>query len=83
MYLFQKLPSCENTGCPLLLTRNFWIEVDSKTCEFLFLCWSPSQTNDDIEKFTDNLEITADILAESNSYFWNYETSIQNLKSGA
>ena len=46
---------------------SFELQVGSKICEFISLYRSPSQTSDDVEKFTDNCELTLDTLAESNS----------------
>ena len=46
---------------------SFELQVGSKIYKFVFLYLSLSQTSDDFEKFTDNLELTLNILAESSS----------------
>ena len=46
---------------------SFELQVGSKIYKFVFLYLSLSQTSDDFEKFTDNFELTLDILAESSS----------------
>ena len=46
---------------------SFELQVGSKICKCVSLYRSPSQTSDDFEKFTDNVELTLENLAESNS----------------
>ena len=46
---------------------SFELQVGLKTCKFISFYGSPGQTSDGFEKFTDNLGLTLDILAESNS----------------
>ena len=52
----------------------------SKICKFVSLYWSPSETSDDFEKFTDNLELTLGNVAESNSD-WIVVLGDLNIKS--
>ena len=67
MYLFQKFPSTENAKYYLQDSISFELQVGPKTCKFSSFYGSPGQTSDGFEKFTDNLGLTLDILAESNS----------------
>ena len=47
---------------------SFELQVGSKISKFVSLYGSPSQTSDDIQKVTDNFELTLDTLAKCNSY---------------
>ena len=46
----------------LLLQKciNFEIKIADKTCNFISLCRSPSQSKDEVESFADNLELDLD-----------------------
>ena len=41
---------------------NFELNIGGKICNFISLCRSPSQTQEEFEKFTDNLELKLETL---------------------
>ena len=47
---------------------NFKLNVRGKICNFTSLCKSPSQTQDEFEKFIDNLELNLKTLCQSNPF---------------
>ena len=47
---------------------NFEIKIADKTCNFISLYRSPSQSKDEFESFADNLELNLDSLALRNPY---------------
>ena len=47
---------------------NFEIKVADKTCNFISLYRSPSQSKDEFESFADNLELNLDSVALRNPY---------------
>ena len=44
------------------------LKVGDKTCNFVVLYRSPSQSQDEFETFSDNFEMTLDILAQKNPF---------------
>ena len=44
------------------------LTVGDKTCNFVVLYRSPSQSQDEVETFSDNFEMTLDILAQKNPF---------------
>ena len=44
------------------------LTVGDKTCNFVVLYRSPSQSQDEFETFSDNFEMTLDILAQKNPF---------------
>ena len=44
------------------------LTVGDKTCNFVVLYKSPSQSQDEFETFSDNFEMTLDILAQKNPF---------------
>ena len=47
---------------------NFEIKIADKTCNFISLYRSPSQSKDEFESFADNLELNLDSIALRNPY---------------
>ena len=47
---------------------NFGIKIADKTCNFISLYRSPSQSKDEFESFADNLELNLDSFALRNPY---------------
>ena len=47
---------------------NFEIKIADKTCNFISLYRSPSQSKDEFESFADNLELNLDSIAHKNPY---------------
>ena len=47
---------------------NFEIEIGGKLCRILCLCRSPNQTRDIFETFTDNFELTLDLIINKNPF---------------
>ena len=47
---------------------NFEIKIADKTCNFISLYRSPSQSKDEFESFPDNLEFNLDPIALRNLY---------------
>ena len=47
---------------------DFEIKVENKLCKFIVLYPSPSQSQDTLESFIDNLELNTDAIAAKNSY---------------
>ena len=47
---------------------NFELIIGGKICNFISLYRSPSQTQDEFEKFIDNLELNLDILCQNNPF---------------
>ena len=43
----------------------FELKIDEKLCNFISLCRSPSQTQDEFDKFTENLELNLDLAVQS------------------
>ena len=48
---------------------NFEFKVGDKLCHYISLYKSPSQTQDEFEKFSENLERNLDRLLQNNSFF--------------
>ena len=46
----------------------FELKIGDKNCNFLSLCRSPSQSQDDFETFTENLELNLENLVHRNSF---------------
>ena len=47
---------------------NFELNIGGKIYNFISLYRSPSQTQDEFEKFIDNLELNLDILCQNNPF---------------
>ena len=47
---------------------NSELNISAKICNFIYLYWSPSQTQDKFEKFTDNLELSLETLCQNNPF---------------
>ena len=47
---------------------NFELKIDNKSCNFIALYRSPSQSQDDFETFSDNFEMTLEPLAQKGSF---------------
>ena len=47
---------------------NFELNIGGKICNFISLYRSPSQTQDEFEKFIDNLELNLNILCQNNPF---------------
>ena len=47
---------------------NFELNIYGKTCNFISLYRSPSQTQDEFEKFIDNLELNLETLCQNNPF---------------
>ena len=47
---------------------NFKLNIGVKICNFISLYRSPSQTQDEFEKFIDNLKLNLDILCQNNPF---------------
>ena len=47
---------------------NFEIKIGDKLCNFVALYRSPSQTQDEFEKFSDNLELDLGTLSQKNPF---------------
>ena len=47
---------------------NFEIKIADKTCNFISLYRSPSQSKDEFESFADNLELNLDSIVHRNPY---------------
>ena len=47
---------------------NFELNIGGKICSFISLYRSPSQTQDEFEKFIDNLELNLEILCQNNPF---------------
>ena len=47
---------------------NFELRIGDKTCNFVVLCRSPSQSQDVFESFCENFERTLDNLAQNNPF---------------
>ena len=47
---------------------NFELKIGDKLCNFVALYRSPSQTQDEFEKFYDNLELNLGILSQKNPF---------------
>ena len=57
--------------------------VGDTTCNFVVLYRSPSQSQDEFETFSDNSEMTLDILAQKNPFLMtDIRDLTQNLKTG-
>ena len=48
---------------------NFELKIAEKTCNFISLYKSLSQSKDEFESFADNLELNLDLIALRNPYF--------------
>ena len=48
---------------------NFEINIGGKICNFISLYRSPTQTQDELEKFIDNLELNLETLCQNNPFF--------------
>ena len=48
--------------------NNFELNIVGKICSFISLYRSPSQTQDEFEKFIDNLELNSERLCQNNSF---------------
>ena len=46
----------------------FELKISGKLCNFISLCRSPSQTQDELETFTSNLEIYLDLAVRNNPH---------------
>ena len=47
---------------------NFKLDIGGKICNFISLYRSPSQTQDEFEKFIDNLEFNLETLGQNNPF---------------
>ena len=47
---------------------SFELQIVDKICNFVALCRSPSQSQDDFEIFADNFEMTLELLAQKNPF---------------
>ena len=47
---------------------NFELNIGGKICNFISLYRSPSQTQDEFEKFIDNLELNLETLCQNNPF---------------
>ena len=47
---------------------NFELNISGKTCNFISLNRSPSQTQDEFEKFIDNRELNLETLCQNNPF---------------
>ena len=47
---------------------NFELNIGGKICNFISLYRSPSQTQDEFEKFIDNLELNLETLCQNNTF---------------
>ena len=47
---------------------NFELNIGGKICDFISLCRSPSQTQDEFEKFIDTLELNLETLCQNNQF---------------
>ena len=47
---------------------NFELKIGDKLCKFVALYGSPSQTQDEFEKFSDNLELNLGTLSQKNPF---------------
>ena len=47
---------------------NFELKIGDKSCNFIALCRSPNQSQNDFETFSDNLEMTLETLAQKDSF---------------
>ena len=69
MYLFQNSLPLNVLDIQLLQKCiNFEIKIADKTCNFISLHRSPSQSKDEFESFADNLELNLDSVALRNPY---------------
>ena len=48
----------------------FELNIGDKTCNFLSLYRSPSQSQDDFESFTENLELNLENLVQMNAFLF-------------
>ena len=49
---------------------NFELKIGDKTCNFIVLCRSPSQSQDVFGNFCENFERTLDKIAQNNPFLW-------------
>ena len=47
---------------------SFELQIVDKICNFVALCRSPSQSQDDFEIFADNFEMTLELLVQKNTF---------------
>ena len=47
---------------------SFELQIVDKICNFVALCRSPNQSQDDFEIFADNFEMTLELLAQKNPF---------------
>ena len=67
MHLLQKLSALRVLSIQYLQECiNFELNSSGKICNFISLCRSPSQTQNEFEKFIDNLELNLETLCENN-----------------
>ena len=48
--------------------RRFELQIGEELCSFISLYRSPSQTLNEFDKFTDNLQLNLDLAVQDNSY---------------
>ena len=69
MYLLEKQITFKSIRCTYITECiDFEIKVENKLCKFIVLYPSPSQSQDTLESFIDNLELNTDAIAAKNSY---------------
>ena len=56
----------------LIECLNFELKIGDKSCNFVVLCSSLSQSPDDCETLSDNFEITLEIIGDFNAKSWNW-----------
>ena len=67
--LLQKLFSTKSSKYQLLKRiLNFELKIGDKSCTFIALYRSPSQSQDDFETFSDNFEMTLETLVQKGSF---------------
>ena len=69
MYLSQKIFAFESSQSLVLQECiNFEINIGGKIYNFISLYTSPSQTQDEFEKFIENLELNLESLCQNNPF---------------